>query len=347
MSLEIQARVEERDVEVELRVADGEHVAVLGPNGAGKSTLLGLLTGVVQADAGRAAVDDRVLFDVDSTTWLPPYDRGIASLAQEALLFPHLTALDNVAFGPRSVGRGRGDSRDTARSWLDEVDAASLADRRPAQLSGGQAQRIAVARALAAEPRLLVLDEPMAALDVTVAPFLRQMLRRVLRDRTLIMVTHDILDAVVLADRIVVMEQGRIVEDGPVHEVLERPRSEFGARIVGVNFVRGPAMASGVRGPNDAVISGRPDVEAPLEGEMAAVFEPSAVAVHREAPSPEHGSVMSATVMELEPRGAHVRVRTEHFTADVPVADVADLELAPGTDVWLEIDPASVRLYPV
>ena len=170
-----------------------------------------------------------MLFDVGrpgkSHVWVPPHDRGVALLAQEPLLFPHLSALDNVAFGPRSIGEARSKAHALAEHWLGEVDAAQYADRKPAQLSGGQAQRIAVARALAADPRLLLLDEPMAALDVAVAPAVRQMLRQVLADRSAVIVTHDVLDALLLADRVLVMEDGHVVEEGPTAELLARPRS--------------------------------------------------------------------------------------------------------------------------
>ena len=168
-----------------------------------------------------------------------PHRRRIALLAQEPLLFPHLSVLDNVAFGPRSAGAGRSESRGRAREWLEEVGIGDLADRRPAQLSGGQAQRAAVARALAAEPDLLLLDEPMAALDVAVTPALRQTLRRVLAERTCVVVTHDVLDALLLADRVLVLEGGRVVEQGPTREVLTRPRSAFAARLAGLNLVVG------------------------------------------------------------------------------------------------------------
>src|SRR4029079_1626297 len=168
-----------------------------------------------------------------------PHARGVALLAQEPLLFPHLSALDNVAFGPRSGGRQRSASRAVAQRWLAEVDAEEYADRRPAQLSGGQAQRVAIARALAADPRLLLLDEPMAALDVAGPPAARQTLWRVLKDRSAVIVTHDVLDALLLADRVVVLDGGQVVEEGPSSVVLAEPRSAFAARIAGLNLIEG------------------------------------------------------------------------------------------------------------
>ena len=173
--LTLQATVADRGFSLELSLDAGEHLAVLGPNGAGKSTLLGLLAGTVRPDSGRAEVGGRVLFDTAARTWQPPHARGIALLAQDALLFPHLTVLENVMFGPLATGIRRADAWRRADHWLREVDAADLAERRATELSGGQAQRVAIARALATEPELLLLDEPLAALDVSVAPAIRRL----------------------------------------------------------------------------------------------------------------------------------------------------------------------------
>ena len=224
MTFTLDLHVAERDVTLHLEVAAGETVAVLGPNGAGKSTLLGVIAGLVRPDSGRAELNGSVLFDLPATgdrrsVWRPPHQRSVSLLAQDALLFPHLSVLENVAFGPRSAGARASQARETATGWLREVDAEELAGRRPAELSGGQAQRIAVARALASDPGLLLLDEPLAALDIAVAPAVRRMLRRVLADRSAVIVTHDVLDAYTLADRVVIVENGRIVDEGTPAEV--------------------------------------------------------------------------------------------------------------------------------
>ena len=266
-------------------------------------------------------------------------------LAQEPLLFPHLIALENVAFGPRSAGQSRSHARTVAAHWLTEVDAQQYADRKPAQLSGGQAQRIAVARALAADPRLLLLDEPMAALDVAVAPALRQMLRRVLRERTAIIVTHDVLDALLLADRVVVMDHGQIVEEGPTTEVLARPRSGFAARIAGLNMVRGTLEGVGVRNPGGLLVEGL--VDQPFgQGERAvAVFRPNAVGVYRQPPGGSPRNVMPVIITELEPRGDQVRIRTSELSADVTATAVADLDLVPGAPVIFAVKANEVAIY--
>ena len=349
MTFEVTANMAQRDVEVSLEVGAGEVVAVLGPNGAGKSTLLEVIAGLLRPDSGRATLEGRTLFDVGSSAttpvWVPAHARGVALLPQEPLLFPHLNARDNVAFGPRSTGRSRREARAVATHWLGEVEAAPYADRRPGELSGGQAQRVAVARALAVEPRLLLLDEPMAALDVEVAPVLRQMLRRVLADRSVVLVTHDVLDALLLADRVVVVERGHVVEEGPTTQVLARPRSDFAARIAGLNLVRGRFEGRGVRGADGLLVEGLPE-EPIRQGEDAvAVFRPSAVGVYRQPPGGSPRNVLGVTVSDLEPHGDQVRVRGGQLSADVTAAAVADLDLAPQASVLFAVKASEVAIY--
>lgn len=345
MSLVVDVRVADRDVEVAFEVAAGETVAILGPNGAGKSTTLDVLGGLLRPDSGRVVLDGEEL--TGDGRWVAPHARRTALLAQDPLLFPHLSVLENVAFGPRSRGEGRAAARASAATWLAEVDATDLADRRPARLSGGQAQRVAVARALAADPRLLLLDEPMAALDIAVAPALRQLLRTVLADRTAVVVTHHVLDALLLADRVVVLEGGRVVEQGPAGVVLSRPRSAFAARFAGLNLIGGVATPDGVRRPDGSVLHGTPADPAPAGGsEAVAVFRPSAVAVHREPPGGSPRNVLAVLVDELEPLGDVVRVRAGDLAADVTVAAVAELGLAPGQEVSFVVKATEVDVYP-
>jgi len=349
VSLELSAQVNERDVDVALEVADGETVAVLGPNGAGKSTMLAVAAGLLRPDTGRVVLDGVELTGPD--VWVAPHARRIALLAQDPLLFPHLSVLENVAFGPRSSGTPRRTARDLARTWLEEVGVDELADRRPGQLSGGQAQRVAVARALAADPRLLLLDEPMAALDVAVRPALRQSLRRVLAERTVVLVTHDVLDALLLADRVVVVDGGRVVEAGPTADVLTRPRSAFTARIAGLNMVRGTWRRGAVDGPEGIEIKGLATDPVPITGDsVVAVFRPSAVAVFREPPGGSPRNIITTTVTELEPFGDQVRVRAASsdglsLAADITTLAAAELDLVPGLRVVFSIKATEVSIY--
>jgi molybdate transport system ATP-binding protein len=350
MSLEVEAEVTERDVEVTLDVADGETVAVLGPNGAGKSTLLDVIAGLLRPDRGRVVLDGRELTCVASggrERLVPAYDRQVGLLAQDPLLFPHLSVRENVAFGPRSRRAPRTAARRTADRWLADLDLAELADRRPGQLSGGQAQRVALARALAAEPRLLLLDEPMAALDVAVRPSLRQTLRHVLADRTAVVVTHDVLDALLLADRVVVVEDGRVTERGATAEVLRQPRSRFAAEIADLNLVAGRWEGDALvtdEGPR--VVGESPD-DPPRDGDAAvAVFPPSAVSVFLSAPGGSPRNALDVTVTAVEPRSGHVRVRADGLSADVTPRSVAELGLNPGARVVFVVKATEVTVYP-
>lgn len=352
-AVDLAATITERGTDLRLRVEPGQVVAVLGANGAGKSTLLSLLSGLLHPDTGRITLDDQVLVDTAAGVWVPPHRRKVVLLAQQALLFPHLTAVANVAFGPRSQGVSRRDARSTAERWLAAVDATQFADRKPAQLSGGQAQRIAIARALAADPALLLLDEPMAALDVAVAPALRQLLRRVLRDtrRTALLVTHDLIDALTLADRVVVLEGGRIVEDGPTRTVLAQPRSPFTARIAGINLIAGTTDGHHLVADDGTLVSGLLD-PACRPGEPAvAVFQPNAVAVHLTEPTGSPRNHLRVTVTELEPRGETIRVHTAPIPgavgllADITVAAAADLELQPGSRVHFAVKATEITIH--
>jgi len=238
------------------------------------------------------------------------------------------------------------DADEAAVRRLEQIGLAHLADRPPATLSGGQAQRVAVARALAAEPRLLLLDEPMAALDVDVTPALRQTLKRLLADQTAVITTHDVLDALLLADEVAVVEGGRVVERGPTAQVLARPRSAFAARIAGLNLLTGTWTGDGVRTPAGEVAHGHGAPDVPAGAPMTAVFRPAAVSVYLDE---RHGSprnTFRGTVTSLEPRGDLVRVRTDHLAADVTPQAAAELALTPGTPVWLSVKAAEVDVYP-
>lgn len=351
MTLVFSAKVPERGVEVAFDVAAGETVALLGPNGAGKSTVLAVIAGLLRAQECNVVLDDRPLTVQGHVNghevWVPPHDRQVALLAQDPLLFPHLSALENVAFGPRSRGGRRGPSREIARQWLADVGIGELAGRRPSQLSGGQAQRVAIARALAADPKLLLLDEPMAALDVAVTPAVRQTLRIVLRDRSAVIVTHDVLDALLLADRVIVIDDGRVVEDGPSSTVLAQPRSAFAARIAGLNLIEGIWTAGGLVTGDGIRIAGSGVDPLPTEGGRAvAVFRPSAVSVFRDPPGGSPRNALEVTVTHLEPLGDRVRVHAGELSADITPQAAADLDLAPGARVLFTIKATEIAVYP-
>jgi molybdate transport system ATP-binding protein len=360
--ISVRAVVGTRGLDVELSVAPGEVLALLGPNGAGKSTVLHVIAGVVSPDAGSVRVADRTLTDTATGVQVATHDRRVGLLLQDPLLFPHLTVAANVAFGPRSSKRlGRNDSRGAAQRWLAEVGAADLMDRSPARLSGGQAQRVALARALAAEPDALLLDEPLAGLDVAVATAMRKVLRGVLTagGRSAILVTHDLLDVVTLADRVVVLEQGRIVESGTATGVLGAPRSFFGARFAGVNLVAGRRSGPdslvtewGSTWHGDAQARDQVGPDWSAAEPVVAVFPPSAVAVYREEPHGSPRNTVEVVVAELDSRGPAIRVRADEqpdgapgLAADVTAEAAADLRLAPGERVFFTVKSQAVTLH--
>lgn len=321
-----------------LAVPDGEVLAVLGPNGSGKSTLLDVVAGALAPSRGHVRWRGRELSRAGARP-LPPSRRRIGLLRQDPLLFPHLSVVENVAFGPRA--HGDRDAGEQGRRWLDRLGAAELADRYPRQISGGQAARVALARALAARPEVLLLDEPLAALDATAAPELRALLGEVVRETgiTTVLVSHAVLDAALLADRVAVLHDGAVVEHGARAEVLGAPRTSFTAAFVGVNLV--PTGFAG--------LAGRPAGDPP-DGARQLRFRPSAVEI-----SPvrdERENTWEATVRRLEPVTGGVRVRLAlpsgddgpDVLADVDPAVVGGDWLAPGARVWVHVDPRAITL---
>ncbi|MFD5215475.1 sulfate/molybdate ABC transporter ATP-binding protein [Microbacterium sp. NPDC058345] len=326
-------------VDVALGVAAGETVVVMGPSGAGKSTLLQALAGLVPLDDGEIVVDGRVVDRVTgSRVRAKPMRRGAVLLGQNPRLFPHLSVRENVAFGPRALGTDIRAARRDAEDWLRRVGLPGSGERMPHELSGGEAQRVAVARALAASPRIVLLDEPLIALDTETAGDIRQMLRDQLASSTTIAVTHDVADAVALADRLVVLETGRITQEGPVREVLAAPGSRFVASIAGLNRIVG-AVSDGVWRAGDLHLP----CAQPGPGTLAAVFRPTDVRMG-EAVGGEPS--WDTVVTRIEPTLLGVRVSS----AASVVADFSLIEaggLSPGDRIRVHVAPARVAFVPV
>jgi molybdate transport system ATP-binding protein len=341
------------DVEVDLAVAPGQVLALLGPNGAGKTTVLRAVAGLEPLRRGRIELAGRLLDD-GAGRFVQPADRSVGLVFQDYRLFPHLSVRGNVAFGPRAAGAGRRRCGELADHWLDRLDLAGLADRRPAELSGGQAQRVALARALAAGPQALLLDEPLAALDVRTRPAVRMSLREHLADFAgpVVVVTHDPVEALLLADRLVVLEGGRIVQAGPPAEVARRPATDFVARLVGLNLLTG---RPGER-PNEVALDGggtfvgRPAEPAGASERLLVAVRPSAITVHRRPPTASSArNVWSGTVDGLEPLPDRVRVHVAGRPAvlvDLTPDAVRDLDLAGGREVWLSVKATEADVYP-
>ncbi|GGR82769.1 hypothetical protein Snoj_40560 [Streptomyces nojiriensis] len=329
--------------ELTLDAEPGTTIAVVGENGAGKTTLLRALLGLTPRAHAALRLGD------DDVTTLPPHKRQVAWVPQDGALFPHLTAVANTAYGLRARGVPRAQARREAQAWLDRLGVLHLADRRPAQLSGGQAQRVALARALAARPRLLLLDEPLAALDQTTRARVRHTLRTHLAGfgGVCLIVTHDPVEAVSLADRVLVLAHGRALQDAPPAEVTRHPRSPWVARMLGRNAWPGTASADGLA----LAAGGRLVVAETLpEGAKAlAIIAPEAVSVHRDRPGGSPRNVWPGTVREITAVGSRLRVLIASAQAPDLVAEItpdaaAELGIVDGAAVWTSVKATEVTL---
>ena len=350
-------------LEAGLRAAAGEILAVLGPNGAGKTTLLRALCGLNALSDGAITLGALTLDDTATNTFVPAEERPVALVFQNYRLFPHLDVRDNVAYAPRVQGAGRRQARAAADSWLERLDLSALAARRPHQISGGQAQKVALARALAAEPRLLLLDEPLSALDARTRLDVRAQLSAHLEVFTgpVLIITHDPLEAMIMADRLLVIENGRVVQQGTPAQVARQPATQYVAHLVGLNLYAGtldPAIqrvAIDDGGTFTVTLGDHLPPPAPARTgqptrRVLVGLRPSAITIHTTRPvhaSPRN--VWQGTVTSLELLTDRVRVQVDASPpalADISAAAVADLALRPGTGVWLSAKATETEAYP-
>jgi molybdate transport system ATP-binding protein len=334
----------EHTTTIDLDARPGEVVGLIGPNGAGKSTTLRALAGLVALSTGSIELDGRLLSTPEQH--VPSHERKVGFVFQDHLLFPHLTALDNVAFGPRARGLGARAARDRAAEWLARLDVAEYAARKPRELSGGQAQRVAIARALATDPAMLLLDEPTAALDAAGAMTLRTQLRTHLHEFSgvSLIVTHTALDAMLITDRLVVMDSGEVVQSGPPAEVAAHPRTDHVAALVGLNLIRGRASEGAVRTDSGVTIVAAER----LDGPAFAAFSPSAVSVYNQRPDGSPRNVWQGTITSLGPHGDVIRLSVDigrTLLADITPGALATLGLHEGSTVWLSVKATEVTVY--
>ncbi len=369
--LQVAFELPERDVVVDLEVEAGRTTALIGPNGSGKSTLCSVVAGLLDAENGQVVLGGRVLDGPGG--FVRAGRRRVALLSQEPGVFTHMSVLGNVVFALRCQGVSRAEATRRARAELAAVGADHLASRSGGALSGGQAARVALARALATGPRLLVLDEPMAALDVTARQEMRRLVARRCAEEglTLLLVTHDVLDLTALAEDVVVLDRGRVVEQGPTARVLSAPRSDFVAHLTGTavltGVIDGDAEAPGLRLPSGQVVHGRPREDA-ADGQVdehghqddhdevlhpgapgIALVPPDAVALYRQAPHGSPRNVLTGRVTGLERSGALVSVRLEleegqRLSAAVTAGAVAELGITEGREVCCVIKAVQVRV---
>ena len=342
MSLNTQIKVDRGAfrLDVDMTIFAGETVAVLGPNGAGKTTLLRALAGLIPI-AGHVELDGDVFDDSATGRHVPTEKRRIGLVFQDHVLFPHMTVLQNVAFG---LGR---DGEASAMTWLTNAGLGDKARSMPRELSGGQAQRVALLRTMATRPRLLLLDEPLSALDVTIRAEVRRELARQLADfkGIRILVTHDPLEAMALADRLVVLENGKVVQSGTPADVTARPRSRFVADLAGVNLLRGHARKDHIELETTGASLAAPDAG---DGDVFAVIHPRAVALYLSKPDGTPRNVWRGRAEELDLMGERVRVRVSGpvpLVAEITPSAVRDLHLASGADVWVAVKATEISVY--
>ena len=336
------------DLRVELDVRPGELLALLGPNGAGKSTVLRCLAGLAPIDAGRIAIDGRVVDDPAADVFVEPERRQVGVVFQSYVLFEHMSVLENVAFGLRARQTPKAEARRIALTWLDRVGLGEYADVKPRVLSGGQAQRVALARALATDPRVLLLDEPLAALDAGTRGAVRRDLRQHLStfDGMRVLVTHDPVDAYALADRVAIVDGGRLVQVGTFAEVTAHPRSRYVADLVGVNLVTGTVA--------DGVLSTPTGVQVVIAGAEPgpsfAVIRPTSIALEHHRPT--GSSVRNAwagVVSDVDRLGERVRIGVDGplpLTAEITAAALDAMALRPGDPVVASVKATDIHCYP-
>jgi molybdate transport system ATP-binding protein len=347
MHARVSTRLGSLHLDCDIAVDDNITVAVLGPNGAGKTTLLRVIAGLIPIEDGRLEVDGVVFEDTATRIRLTPEARRIGLVFQDHGLFPHLSVLDNVAFGLRARGVDRRTASARAGEWLERVELGGYAANRPSALSGGQSQRAALARVLVTDPQVLLLDEPLAAVDASGRLELRRTLREHLAgfSGVRLLVTHDPLEAASLADLVIVLEDGRVTQQGPFAEVSARPRSAWIARMAGLNLLRG-SVANGAFTTEDGSVL---TVASDVTGAALATIQPRAVALYRQAPEGSPRNVLRCRVAGVDPEGDRWRIRLEGalpLVAEITPVAASELRLADGGDVYAVVKATEIDVYP-
>lgn len=325
-----------------LAIPTGKTVALLGPNGAGKSTAVEAISGLLPISKGRIALGGKVVDDPSAGIFVPAEQRRIGVVFQDYLLFPHLSVIQNVAFGLRNRGVPREESLQRAAQWLARLGLSTMSGRRPGELSGGQAQRAALARALVIEPDLLLLDEPLSALDVTTRAGMRRMLAEHLEafPGPRLLITHDPAEAFLLAEEVHVLEAGRVTQTGTPDEIRIRPRTAYAADLAGSNLIFGTGEGGIV-----SVEGHQLHVPTQVSGEVLVTIRPSAISVHRRRPEGSPRNAWMTKVDLIEPLGERVRLRTGDpmpITVEITAEAASDLDLEAGDEVWVAIKATEI-----
>ncbi len=331
------------DIDMALRA--GETTVLLGPNGAGKSTLIEALAGLVNIDSGTISHGQRTLDDTAAGVRVPADQRRAGVVFQRYLLFEHLDVVDNISFALSVSGASKATSRAAAQTWVDGFDLAGLETRKPSQLSGGQAQRVAVARALASKPDFLLLDEPLAALDIETKGSLRRMLHRHLEDYhgPRLLITHDPIDAFLLADRVIIIEDGHITQQGTPAEIARRPATPYAAALAGLNLLSGTNTAGALTldGTEQALATSNTRTSGPV----LVTIKPSAIALHDGKPEGSPRNSWATTIATLEGSGDITRVTLDaplRLSVDITPGAATSMDLQPGRQVWASVKATEV-----
>ena len=334
------------NLDVWVHAAPGEVVALLGPNGAGKTTILRCVAGLLPLERGSVTIRGEVMDDPSTRAFVRAEHRACGVVFQHYLLFGGMNVLENVAFGLRARGVDKTEARQQARSWLQRVGIAELERAKPHELSGGQAQRVALARALAGEPKLLLLDEPLAALDAASRVGVRRELRRHLSEfeGAALLVTHDPVDAYTLADRVVIVEHGHVVQDGTFVDITTHPRSAYVAELAGVNLVTG-SMMGGIFAADGGGMLVVPSLD--VDGPAIAVIRPQSVSLHSSRPDGSPRNSWPVAVVDVDQRGDRVRVRLEGpipLTAEVTESAAEALKVRVGRELWAAVKATDIAV---
>lgn len=328
---------------------------MVGESGAGKSTVLRCLAGLDHPDAGRLVCRDVTWFDSATAKRVPARERPIGYVAQDYALFPHLTVLDNVAFGLRAVGVSRRDARARAHAWLERIGLEDVITHRPRQLSGGQQQRVALARALVLDPDVLLLDEPLSALDLRTRRAVRRELLELARtrDRTMVYVTHDPIEAMTLGDRIIVLENGSVTQAGTRESLVKTPKSLYVGEFLGINLFEGHAAERDATGLTRVIAGGGEFLVADNAepGRVYVMVDPRTITLSRDRPTGSAHNLFEGAISEMipePPAGDRVRVvvgTTPPLVAEITRHAVETMGLHPGMRVHAAVKATSVRTH--
>jgi ABC-type sulfate/molybdate transport systems ATPase subunit len=350
LDVELHHRLGRIDLDVRLAVGR-ETLALIGPSGVGKSSVLRAIAGLLTPKKGRIVCDGRPLLDTQRRVDLPPEERRVGLVFQDGALFPHLSVAQNIAYGLRPRSGGRRERRARVAEILERFTIAPLADSKPTRISGGERQRVAIARAVATSPDVLLLDEPLSALDTVTKSHVAAELSRILTGLRLptILVSHDFGDVAGLAERVAVMDAGRIVQTGTTAELLRAPASAFVAAFVGTNYFLGEARRAADTTVIDLDEGGRVVSDDAAVGRVAVVVQPWHVAIGDPAVASPDANALIGPITSVAPRGGTLRVAvasTPAITVDVAADAPVVAGLTVGAVVAATWPPALTRLVP-